>query len=78
MNIITTANNLDMSYDFYIRHNTHAVEWKVKAMINKNELLIKKLNRKWRHLLIRKYKKVPTSNEYYNRSSGYICFYIEH
>ena len=28
MNIITIAIKLDMSYDFYIKHNMHAVEWK--------------------------------------------------
>ena len=26
MNIITIAKKLDMSYDFYIKHNMHAVE----------------------------------------------------
>ena len=34
MNIITIANKLDMSYDFYIKHNTHAVEWRFNAMMN--------------------------------------------
>ena len=35
MNIITIANKLDISYDFYIRRNMHAVEWKLNAMIYK-------------------------------------------
>ena len=35
---------MDISYDFYIRHNMHAVEWKLFAMVNKNKSLIKKLN----------------------------------
>ena len=39
MNIITTSNKLDMSYDFYNKHNMHAVEWKLKATINKNKSL---------------------------------------
>ena len=56
MNIITIANNLDMSYDFYIKHNMHAVEWKSYALINKNKSLIKKLIRNWRHHLTRKYE----------------------
>ena len=36
MNLITIANKLDMSYNFYFKHNMHAVEWKLNAMINKN------------------------------------------
>ena len=35
MNIITITNRSDMSYDFYIRHNMHAVEWKLNALIKK-------------------------------------------
>ena len=45
-----------MSYHFYIRHNMHAVEGILFAMINKNKSLIKKLNRNWRHPLIRKFE----------------------
>ena len=45
MTIITIANKLDMSYDFYIKHNKPAVEWKLNAMINKNKSLINKLDR---------------------------------
>ena len=39
---------MDMSYDFYIKHNMHAVEWKLNAMINKNKNLIIEFDRKWR------------------------------
>ena len=63
MNIITIANKLDMSYDFYIRHNMHAIEWKVIAMINKNERLVNKLNRNLRHPLYIKFEHVPISDE---------------
>ena len=28
INIITLANKLDMSYDFYIKLNMHAIQWK--------------------------------------------------
>ena len=35
MHIIPIANELDMSYDFYIKHNMCALEWKLNAMINK-------------------------------------------
>ena len=44
MKIITKTNKLDMSYDFHVKHNMHAVEWKLSAMINKDKKLIKKLN----------------------------------
>ena len=54
MNIITIANKLDMSYDFDIKHNMHAVEWKLNAPINKNKNLIKNFNRNWKHSLKRK------------------------
>ena len=45
-----------MSYDFYIKHDMHAVEWKLNAMVNKNKGLINKVDRHWRHPLKRKYK----------------------
>ena len=38
VNIITIANERDMSYDFSIKHKMHAVEWNIKAMINKNKI----------------------------------------
>ena len=31
---VTIANKKDMSYDFYTKHNMHAVEGKLNAMIN--------------------------------------------
>ena len=42
MHNITIAHKMDMSYDFYNRHNMHAVERKFIAMINKNKNLINK------------------------------------
>ena len=51
LHIITTANKLDMSYDFYIRHIMCALEWKLDAMIKKNKSLINKLDQNWRHPL---------------------------
>ena len=54
MNLITIANKLDMSYDFYIKHDMHAVEWKINAMVNENKNLFNKLNRFWRYPLKRK------------------------
>ena len=37
MHIITIANKLHMSYDFYIKHDICALEWKLNAMINRNK-----------------------------------------
>ena len=54
MNIITIANKVVMSYDFYKKHNMHAVEWKLISKINKNRALIKKFYRNWRHQSVRK------------------------
>ena len=54
MNIITIANKIDMSYDFYIKHNMHIIERKVVAMINKDKNLINKFNCDWRHPVNRK------------------------
>ena len=44
MIIITKSNKMDMTYVFYIKHNMHAVEWKLYAMINKNKSVINKIN----------------------------------
>ena len=51
MHIMTIANKLDMTYDFYIKHNMHAVEWKLNKMLNENPKLINKFNRNWKHPL---------------------------
>ena len=54
MHMITTANKLVMTFDIYIKHNMHAVEWRLNAMIRKNKNLINKFVRNWRHPLNRK------------------------
>ena len=56
MHIITIANKRDMSYDFYIKHNMCASEWKLNAMVNENKSLIIKFPRDWRHPLNRKFE----------------------
>ena len=56
MNIIRISNKVDMSYDFYIKHNMHAIEWKTNAIVNKNKSLINKFPHNWRHPLIRKFE----------------------
>ena len=34
MNIIPISIKLDMSYDYYIKHNLHAAKWKLFSMID--------------------------------------------
>ena len=59
LNFITIANEMVMSFVFYIKLNMHAVEWKLDAMVDKNKKFGNKLKQKWRHLLIRKFEHVP-------------------
>ena len=49
MDIITLAHKRDMTYDFYMKHNMSAIEWKLNAMINKGKSLINKFPQNWRH-----------------------------
>ena len=51
-----------MSYDFYIKHNMHAVEWKLISMINEDKTKIKELKCKSRHPLNRKISHIPFNN----------------
>ena len=43
-----------MRCDFYNKHDMCSVEWKLKAMINKNKNQINKFDCNWRHSLNRK------------------------
>ena len=63
MNKKTTANKMDMLYDFFITHYMHNVEWKLFSMFEKDKTLINKLNRNWRHHLIRKNSHVTFDNQ---------------
>ena len=49
MDIITLAHKRNMTYDFYLKHNMSAFEWKLNAMINKDKNLINKFPKNWRH-----------------------------
>ena len=49
MDIITLAHRRDMTYDFHLKHNMPAIEWKLNAMINKDKSLINKFPQSWRH-----------------------------
>ena len=63
MNIITIANKLGLSYAFSIKHDIPAVEGNLNALINKDKSLINKVNRNWRHPLIRKLEHVPLNEQ---------------
>ena len=54
MDIITLAHKRDMTYDFYLKRNMPAFEWKLNAMINKDKNLFNNLPQTWRHPLKRK------------------------
>ena len=41
LNIITIADKMDMSNDFYFEHNMLAIEWKLNSMINKDKTIKK-------------------------------------
>ena len=56
MHIITKANKMDMSYDFLMKHNMCALEWKLHAMNNKNKSLISKFDHKGKNPLNRKFE----------------------
>ena len=49
MDIITFAHKRDMTYDFYLKHNIPAFEWKLNTITNKDENLINKVPQSWRH-----------------------------
>ena len=49
MDIETLAHKRDMTYDFYLKHNMPAFEWKLNAVINKDKSLINKFPQNWRH-----------------------------
>ena len=49
MDIITLAHKRDMTYDFYLKYNMLAFEWKLTAMINEIKNLNNKFPQNWRH-----------------------------
>ena len=56
VHIMTIAYKIDMTYDFYAKHNMHAVEWKVNKTLNEKPNLINKFNRNWQHPSNRKFE----------------------
>ena len=55
MDIITLAHKRDLTYDFYLKHNMPAFEWKLNQLNNKDRSLINKLPITWVHPLNRKF-----------------------
>ena len=62
MNNINIAYKLDMSYEYYLKHTLHAVEWRLNAMMSKNKNLIIKIDRSRRHPLVKKFSHVLVNN----------------
>ena len=62
MDIITLAHKRDMTYDFYLKHNMPAVEWKLNAVINKDKSLINIFPRNWRHPINTKFNCYRNNN----------------
>ena len=52
MDIITLAHKRDMTYDFYLKHNMSAFEWKLNSRNNKDKNLINKFPKNGDFLLI--------------------------
>ena len=51
-----------MTYDFYLKHNMSAFEWKLNSKINKDKNLINKFPKNWRHLINTKFNKYRNNN----------------
>ena len=54
MLIVTIADKLDTTYDFFIKHNMWALKWKLNAMIDKDKRMNRKLPVNCTHPLNRK------------------------
>ena len=62
LNNITINNKTNVSYEFYIKHNMHAVERKLNMIIARNPHLMNSLNQFHNHPLIRNYSHIPFNN----------------
>ena len=49
MDFITLAHKRDKTYDFYLKHNMSAFEWKFNSMINKDKNIINEFPKNWWH-----------------------------
>ena len=55
MDIITLAHKRDMTYNFYLKNNMPALEWQLNKLINKDNSIINKFPRIWRHPINREF-----------------------
>ena len=62
MDIITLAHKRDMTYDHYLKHNMSVFEWKLNSMINKDNNLINKFPKNWRHAINFKFDRYRNNN----------------
>ena len=62
MDIITLAHKRDITYDFYLKHNMSAFEWKLNSKINKDKNLINKFPKNWRHPINTKFNCYRNNN----------------
>ena len=62
MDIITVARKRDMTYDFYLKDNMPAFQWKLNAMITKDKNLINKFPQDWRHPISTKFNCYRNNN----------------
>ena len=63
MDIITLAHKRDMTYDFYLKHNMSAFEWKLNSKINKDKNLINRFPILWRHPINTKINRYRNNNK---------------
>ena len=63
MDIITLAHKRDMTYDHYLKHNMSAFEWKLNFKINKDNSLINKFPKIWRHPFNTKFNRYRNINK---------------
>ena len=62
MKIITLAHKPDMTYDFYLKQNMPAFEWKLNSKINKDKNLMKNFPKNWRHPINSKFNCYRNNN----------------
>ena len=54
LNNTVVCKKMDMTYEFYMKHNMHADEWNLNKLFNKDKKMINKLPITWVHPLNRK------------------------
>ena len=62
MDIIILARKRDMTYDFYLKHNMSAFEWKLNSKINKDKNLKNMFPILWRHPINNKFNRYRNNN----------------